>query len=140
MASRPAPTKRPSTAAPMEPAAKPTCKIHASAIVANTATIIGTHTVELGEHAVLHPMARITVERANVTIGRRSIICETAVVGGEGDMHIGDGVVIESGAMVEAMSIGDGTIIRSKVKVGKGATIGKVQLVSSDTAVFTDEG
>lgn len=134
MTSRPAHSKRPSSTAVAELAAKPPCKIHPSAVVADKAAIIGSHEVELGEHTVLHPGARIKAENGKVTVGRCSIICETAVIGGEGDLHIGDGVVIESGAIIEAKSIGDGTVIESKVKVGRGAIIGKVHnvmLVSS---------
>lgn len=127
MTSRPAPTKRSSAAASAQLAAKPPCQIHASAVVAEKASITGSHTVELGENTVVHPHATIKAENGKVIIGQNSIIYETAVVGGEGDIKIGDGVVIESGAIVEAKSIGDGTIIEVKVKIGRGATLGKVQ-------------
>lgn len=127
MTSRPAPTKRPSAAAPAELASKPPCNIHASAIVAEKASISGTHAVELGEHTVLHPFAKIKAENGSVSIGRSSIVCETAVIGGEGDVHIGDGVVIGSGAIVEGKSIGNGTVVEARAKIGIGATIGKVR-------------
>lgn len=126
MTSRPAPTKRPSAAVSAEVVPKPPCTIHPSAIVADKATITGSHAVELGEHTVLHPFAKIRAESGKVTIGRSSIVCETAVVGGECDVQIGDGVVIGSGAMIEAKTIGNGTIIEARVKIGRGAVIGKV--------------
>ena len=53
------------------------------------------------------------------------------VAEGEGNVIIGDGVVIEAGAVVEAKSIGDGTVIEAKARIGKGAVIGKVILDES---------
>lgn len=41
-------------------------------------------------------------------------------------MLIGDGVVIEVGAVVEAQSVGDGTVIEVNARIGKGAVLGKV--------------
>ncbi|TKA23432.1 hypothetical protein B0A54_17817, partial [Friedmanniomyces endolithicus] len=63
MASRPAPApKRPSQL----PASKPPCTIHPSAIIADKAQITGSHTVEIGENAVIHPWARIRAEGGKV--------------------------------------------------------------------------
>ncbi|CZT24295.1 uncharacterized protein RCC_10016 [Ramularia collo-cygni] len=125
MTSRPAPIKRQSAVPSAEPPPKPPCQIHASAVVAEKASISGSHAVELGENTVLHPFAKIKAENGKVSIGRSSVVCETAVVGGECDVHIGDGVVIGTGAIVEAKSIGNGTVIEAKAKIGRGAKVGK---------------
>ena len=107
---------------------KPQCKIHPTATVADKAQIVGANTVELGENSFIHPHARIRAEFGNVTIARGVIISETAVVGASeestGDVVIGNGVSIESGARVEAKSIADHTTIEVNAKVGKGAVVG----------------
>lgn len=129
MTSRPAPSKRP----PVDPSTKPPCKVHSLALVADKAQITGTHPVEIGENTVLHPYASIKATGGSVRIGKNCIISENAVVGvgdGEqGDVIIGDEVNIESGAVVEATSVGDSTVIEVKAKVGKGAKVGKVYVV-----------
>lgn len=122
--------KRPSTV-PTEAVIKPPCKIRPLAIVADRAQLTGIHTIELGEHSVLHPYCRIRADSGRVTIGKYSTVSEAAEVGvsdGDGDVVIGDGVNIEPGAVVEAKSIGDWTVIEAKAKIGKGAVIGKVCL------------
>lgn len=39
---------------------------------------------------------------------------------------IQNGVVIEVGAVVEAKTVGEGTVIEVQAKIGKGAVLGKV--------------
>ena len=69
MASRPPTTKR-STVTPYTlPVERPPCTIDPTAVVADKATIIGTYPVEIAEHAVIHPYARIRAEGGRVTIG-----------------------------------------------------------------------
>lgn len=130
MASRPAaPSSKRPTATPSEPVAKPSCKIHSLAIIADKAQLTGTHTVELAEGSILHPYCKIKAENGNVIIGKNSIINEAAVVGvsqGSGDVVIGDEVNIEASSIIEAKAIGDGTSIEAKAKIGRGAIIGKV--------------
>lgn len=41
---------------------------------------------------------------------------------------IGDGVVVEVGAIVEGASIGDGCVVEVNARIGKGARLGKVSL------------
>ncbi|KAK0300199.1 hypothetical protein LTR54_008894 [Friedmanniomyces endolithicus] len=107
MASRPAPAPKP--------------------IIADKAQITGSHTVEIGENAVIHPWARIRAEGGKVVIGKNSMVYEGATVGtvdGE-DVLIGDSVNIETGAVVEARSVGDGSTVEVNAVVGKGAVLGK---------------
>jgi dynactin-6 len=111
--------------------------IHPLAIVADKAQIVGSHPVEIGEQSVLHPHCRIRADHGPVKIGKRCIIQEAATVGAGGggsDIHIGNGVNVEAGAVVEAKSIGDGTLIEAKAKIGKGAVIGKVGRLSRSSA------
>lgn len=130
MASRPAaPTKRTSISA-ADLAPKPPCQIHSLAVISEKAQITGSHPVEIGENSVLHPYSKIRSDHGPVTIGRNCTVSEKAVVGtavGEGEVIIGDEVNIETGAIVEAASVGDGTVIEVGVVVGKGAKVGKVR-------------
>jgi dynactin-6 len=132
MSSRPAgATKRVSTATPADLAPKPPCTIHTSAVVSEKAQITGSHPVEIGENTVIHPYAKIRSDRGSVKIGRNCTVCEKAVVGiadGEGTVVIGDGVNIETGALVEAAIIGDGTSIEVRAIVGRASVLGKVQI------------
>lgn len=131
MASHPTAASKRSTILPStETTVKPPCKIHPSAVISDKAQITGSHAVEVCEESVLHPHCKIKAEHGLVYIGKSTIICEAAVVGAteEGNVIVGDGVTIEAGSVVEAKSIGDGTVIEAKVKIGKGAVIGKVGL------------
>lgn len=125
MASKPALSKRPSVAPSSEP--KPPLKVHSLAVIGEKAQITGTHPVEIGEHSIIHPHARIRSTGGSVTIGKSATVSDTAVVGSdEGDVVIGDGVNVETGAVVQAKSVGDYTTIDVRAIVGKGAVIGKV--------------
>ncbi|CAK1364697.1 hypothetical protein CB0940_08354 [Cercospora beticola] len=143
MAARPAPSaKRTSAAVPAELFTRPPCKIHPSAVVSEKAQITGTHTVELCEDSVLHPHSKIKAERGIVYIGKRTIICGATTVGvleGEGNVIVGDEVTIEAGAVVEAKSVGDGTVIEAKAKIGRGAVIGKHCKITPLSEISADE-
>ena len=128
MTSRPAPSKHPSSST--VPVVKPQCKIHSTAVVAEKAQITGSHLVEIGENVIIHPHAKIKAEHGNVLIGRGSMIAEKAIVGateGEGEMDVvlGEGVSIETGAVVEAKKIGDYTTVEVNSRVDAGAIVGR---------------
>ncbi|KAM0701986.1 hypothetical protein Q7P35_010896 [Cladosporium inversicolor] len=117
MASRPPTTKR-STATPYTlPVERPPCTIDPTAVVADKATIIGTYPVEIAEHAVIHPYARIRAEGGRVTIGPYCVIAETAIVGlpegQRGDVVLDRHVSVESGAEVLAKHVGEVTEVLS---------------------------
>ena len=109
------------------------------AVVGDKVQITGTHSVEIGENSVVHPYVRIKAERGKVTIGRNCTVGMRVVLGvsddgdgdggGGGDVWIGDGVNIETGAVVEAESVGEGTVIEVNTRIGKEAVIGKVSYV-----------
>ncbi|KAK5110779.1 hypothetical protein LTR85_000724 [Meristemomyces frigidus] len=127
MTSKPVASKRPP--APIVPAVKTPSQVHPSAIIADKAQITGAHTVEIGESAVIHPYAKIRSERGKVVIGKSSIVYERAVVGvadgGEQDITIGEGVNIETGAVIEAKSIGDGSTVEVNASIGRAAVVGR---------------
>lgn len=113
-------------------AAKPRCTIHPSAIIADRATLAGPHAVTIGANAVLHPYARVSAEGGRVELGALCTVAEAAVVGlaeggGEGgDVVLGEGVCVETGAEVQAASVGDGTEVGIRARIGRGAVVGKV--------------
>jgi dynactin 6 len=141
MTSRPT-SKRP-TSTPATPVARPPCHIHAAAIIADKAQISGTHAVEVGENTILHPYAKIRSEHGRVVIGKLSMVYETGVVGvadgPDQDVIIGNEVNIETGAVVEAKSVGDGTTIEVNAVVGKGAVIGRHCRIASMERVEANE-
>lgn len=122
-------TKRSTTSTSTIPAARPPCTIHPTAIVADKAQLTGTFPVEIAEHAVLHPYARIRAEGGPVTIGPYCIIAESATVGlpaGQTsavtlDRHVS----VESGAEVLAERVGEATEVGVQAKIGAGATVGR---------------
>ncbi|KAH9812963.1 transferase hexapeptide [Teratosphaeria destructans] len=114
------------------PAAKPPCQIHPSAVIAEKAVLVGTHQVTIGPNTILHPYAKIRAENGPVMIGANSAIYENAIVGTSIDnsnleqaVIIGDYVNIESGAVVEAKSVGDGSVIDVNAVVGGGTVLGR---------------
>lgn len=132
-----------STAAPL---VRPRCTIHPTAIIGEKAQLIGPHNIDLGENVIIQPHAQIRAEHGNVSIGRNSTVAERAVVGVEkggdeegGDVIIGANVSIEGSAVVEAFSIGDGSVVEVKSKVRKGAVLGKWCKVAAMSTVEPGE-
>ncbi|KAF2401046.1 hypothetical protein EJ06DRAFT_493694 [Trichodelitschia bisporula] len=123
-ARRPVPPKAPTT---LDPAST----------VASHALLTGPHRITVRARAVLHPYARIMAGGGPVDIGEGCIIWEKALVGcgdskiteGEEEdargVRLGPNVVIETGAVVEAREVGEGSMIESFARVGVGARIGK---------------
>jgi len=128
-------SKRVSTA-PAHP--KAPVSIDAAAIIANHAVLTGVYPIEIGPQVVIHQYAKVASGTGPIEIGEGSIIWEKAVVGNaaedeakesddKGSITLGSNVIIETGAMIEAESIGDSTIVEAFAKIGKGAIIGKVR-------------
>ena len=128
---------------------KPQCKIHTTAVVADKAQLTGANTISIGENSFIHPHAKVKAEHGNVTIGKGCIISERATVGpaapAEGntteevDVILGDGVSIESGAVISARQVGDHSTIEINAKVGAGAVVGKWCKVGPLCEVGVDE-
>ncbi len=118
--------------------------MHPTALIAGHAVLTGTNLITVGPKAVVHPYARINSTNGPINLGEASVIWEGAMIGApSGDKNaipsdsmketasgqgvdLGPYVVVESGAVVEAASIGEGTLIEVDAKVGKGAVVGKV--------------
>jgi dynactin 6 len=113
---------------------KPPTSLASSLIIAEQASLTGTHLIALGSNTVVHPRARLNSAHAPITVGSNCIICERSSIGFQSDgaangrqgVVIENSVVIEVGAVVEASIVGEGTVIEVQAKVGKGAVLGKV--------------
>lgn len=104
--------------------------MHSTAVIADKAQITGSHLVDIGENVIVHPHAKIRAEYGNVLIGKGSVVAEKAVVGvstgdGQTDVVLGEGVSIETGAVIEAKKIGDYSTIEVNSRVGREALVGR---------------
>ena len=102
-------------------------------LVHPNASLLGTHTITIGQKAIIQPRARLNSAHGPINIGAHTIVAEKASVGyssspassREKPANIGKGVIIETAATIEATSIGDHTIIEARATVGKDAVIGR---------------
>jgi dynactin-6 len=125
MSAKPPSTKRSTTSTSLD-APKPPCTIHPTAVISDKAQLVGPHPVHVGENTVLQPYCKIVASNGAVTIGKNSSVGEMAVVGGGNEnTEIGDGVDIGPGAVVEAASLGEGSVVEGKVRIGSGAVLGR---------------
>lgn len=114
---------------------KPPTSLASSLIIAEHASLTGTHLITLGSNTVVHPRARFSSAHAPINVGSSCIICERSSIGFQSEaaanerqgVVIENGVVIEVGALVEAKTVGEGTIIEVQAKIGKGAVLGRVR-------------
>lgn len=101
-----------------------------------SAALTGTHAITLGRNVIIQLRSRIFSTYSPVTIAENTIVSERASIGflsqpalssdtEAPNVSIGPGVLIESGAIVEAFSIGAYRIVEVGAKVGKGAVIGE---------------
>lgn len=138
-------TKRSTTTTSSIAAERPPCTIHPTAIVADKAQITGSFPVEIAEHAVLHPYARIRAEGGRVIIGPYCIVAEGAVIGlpagqeGGGDVVLDRYVSVESGAEVLAKRVGEVTELGIQAKIGKGAVVGSFCRLTATEVVGAGE-
>jgi dynactin-6 len=124
-------SKRAST---MPAAPKPPTSLASTLVIADNASLTGTHLITLGSNTVVHPRTKLTSAFAPIKIGSGCIISERSTVGLQSEptaderegVVIDNGVIVEVGAVVEAMSIGEGSVIEVNAKIGKGAVVGKV--------------
>jgi dynactin 6 len=118
----------------MPPPPKPPTSLASSLVIAEQASLTGTHHITLGSNTVVHPRARFNSAYGPITVGSNCIICERSTIGYQSEVSererqgvvIENGVVIEVGAVVEAKTVGEGTVIEVQAKIGKGAVLGKV--------------
>ncbi|KAH0611966.1 uncharacterized protein H6S33_010018 [Morchella sextelata] len=109
------------------PEIKPPVDFSPSIVLADSASLTGTHRVRIASNTVVHPRAKLNSTLGPITIGRSCIIGErTQLVAPDAQgLTIGDGVVVEVNALVEAREVGEGSTVEVGVRVGKGARVGK---------------
>lgn len=89
----------------------------------------------IGEGCIIHPFAKITSAIAPVQIGSNCIIAERCSVGlitGSANhdgaaVTLEDHVSVETGAVVEAMRVGTGSVVEINARLGPRAVVGKVK-------------
>ena len=133
MTARPSVTTRVSTSRGLPPPVQ----YSTTTLVSASAIITGNHPISLGPNVIIQIRARINSAYGPINISENCIINERATIGmlsppastqAEDDpagVSLAPGVVIESGAIVEAASIGAYTIIEAGAKVGKGVVLGE---------------
>lgn len=105
---------------------KPPTSLASNIVISDSANLTGTHLITILDNTIVHPRTRLISLQGPITIGSTCIISERSAIHpiGEG-IDIGNGVIIEVGATVEARRIGEGCVIEVNAKVGKGAVLGK---------------
>ncbi|KAH0564853.1 hypothetical protein GP486_001761 [Trichoglossum hirsutum] len=114
---------------------RPPSTFHHTAVIADTTTISGIHTLHVGASTVIHPRTTILTHSAPVQIGSHCLISDLSTIGictptfspknkrASHAVNIGDHVIIEPGCVVEGC-VGDGTVLEAGAKVGRGAVVG----------------
>lgn len=120
---------------------RPPVNFSSSLTVSDSAILVGTHSVTIQSESVLHPRCKLESTNGSILMGRRCIVHERVHIGAVGDeeasggIALGDYVIVEVGAVVEAggTEIGSDTVIGVRSRIGHGAIIGKVGATSCMT-------
>lgn len=118
----------------MPAAPKPPTSLASALVIADNASLTGTHPIILGANTVVHPRTKLTSTYAPVKIGSGCIISERSSIGLQSEpapdardgVVIENGVIVEVGAVVEAKRVGEGCVIEVNAKIGRAAVLGKV--------------
>jgi dynactin-6 len=112
---------------------KPPTSLSSTLVIAEQASLVGTHLITLGGNTVIHPRTKLNSTYAPITIGNNCIISERSMIGLQSAQSneregvvIDNCVVVEVGAVIEAKRVGVGCHIEVNAKLGKGAVLGKV--------------
>ena len=112
-------------------------RIHPSAFVAPTATVIGN--VTIGEEASIWFGAVIRGDEPEheIRVGARTSIQDNCVVhvSRQGATLIGDDVTVGHGAILESCTVGDGALIGMNAVVLQRAVVGPAALVAAGAVV-----
>jgi carbonic anhydrase/acetyltransferase-like protein (isoleucine patch superfamily) len=112
-------------------------RIHPTAWIAQTATIIGN--VTIGEHASIWYGAVLRGDdpAREITIGARTSIQDNCVVhvSAEGPTTVGEEVTVGHGAVLESCTIGKRALIGMNAVVLQRATIGEEALIAAGAVV-----
>ncbi|KAF2200313.1 trimeric LpxA-like protein, partial [Delitschia confertaspora ATCC 74209] len=123
--------------------------IDPSVIIAQHAAVTGNYPITIGPNVVLHPHAKVSSVWAPVVLGDGVVLYERAFVGvvtggnGSGDERregawLGRNVVVETGAIVEAREVGEGTVVEAGGRVGSGVVVGKFCTITASAVVPPD--
>lgn len=113
---------------------RPPVNFSSSLTVADSAILVGRHSITIQSESVLHPRSKLESTNGSILIGRRCIVHERAHIGAVGDegasgsIALGDYVTVEVGAVIETggTEIGTDTVVGVRSRIGHGAIIGKV--------------
>ena len=108
-------------------------KIHKTAYVSQTATIIGN--VEIGEESGVWPGTVIRGDFARIKIGKQSIIEDNCVVHCGTPMVIGDNVIVGHSVVVHGKKIGNNCLIGSNSTILDNSEIGDYCVIGAGCVV-----
>lgn len=140
--------KRTTTTASTLSASRPPLRIHPSAVIGDKASLTGIHMITIGPNAVIHPYAKLSSQHGSISIGGGCIIAERSWIGlldasrerrllhaqrgGQGseeteaDVALCDNVTVNSGAVVQASSVGKWSVVEINAKIEPGCVLGEV--------------
>ncbi|KAK1719099.1 transferase hexapeptide domain-containing protein [Colletotrichum lupini] len=126
---------------------RPPVSFSSSLTVADSAILVGTHSITIQSESVLHPRSKLETTNGSILIGRRCIIHERAHIGkvgnddASGGISLGDYVTVEVGATIESggTDIGTDTVVGVRSRIGHGAVIGKNCTISPLTVIKPGE-
>lgn len=108
-------------------------RVHPTAFVSEFADVIGD--VEIGEGSSVWPGAQVLADHGSIKIGKHTNVQDNSIVRGDGDVEIGDRVVIGHLVTCGAKRVDDRVLLGSGSKVGGGVEIGEDCLVASGSEV-----
>lgn len=114
---------------------RPPVKLSSTLTIADSAVLIGHHSIVILSESVVHPRCRLESMAGSLLVGKRCIVHERTHLGAppaggrEGGVSIADYVTVEAAAVIEAggTDIGEATVIGIGARIGAGAKIGKVR-------------
>ncbi|KAI5859075.1 trimeric LpxA-like protein [Tricharina praecox] len=125
---------------------KPPTILSSTLVISEHCAMVGTHPVKIGNHTVIHPRCRLNSTLGPITIGDYCILNERTQItpSDSTGITIDDHVVVETNAVVEARSLGEGCTVEVGAKIGKRANckftpltvIADDELVEDDTVVW----
>ena len=108
-------------------------RVDPTAFVSESAYVIGD--VEIGEGSSIWPGAVVRAASGTIIIGKHTSVQDNSVIHGEGDVVIGDRVVIGHLVLCQARRVADRVLIGSGAKVNGGVEIGEGSLIASAAVV-----
>ncbi len=108
-------------------------RIAPSALISEAAYIIGD--VEIGEHSSIWPGVVVRGDVDKITIGDHVHIQDNCVVHTEGDLTIGNNVVVGHGVIVHCKSIGNNVLVGNNATILEEVDIGDFCIIGAGALV-----